>query len=124
MVTLIKKASCSLLLLGVLFFNFGASESNAAELTGKISFYLGQGSLGSDGKVLTKNDVAVSYANRNLPKGTPILTTNTAKNIKRTLYKWDYGGFGNDVILDVQKAMYTEMGGVISAGYFPGHIKY
>lgn len=121
---LFKKALCSVLVLGVLFFNLGVTESNAAEKYGNISFYDGEGKKGSDEKILTKYDVAVSYSDRFLPKGTIILTTNTTKNIKRTLYKWDYGSFGGNVILDVQRSMYTEMGGVISQGYFTGYIMY
>lgn len=88
MTVFIKKALGSLLVLGILAFNLGVVETHSAERYGYISYYDGEGSKRSDSKILTKNDVAVSYADRYLPKGTPILTTNTTKNIKRTLYKW------------------------------------
>jgi hypothetical protein len=41
-----------------------------------------------------------------------------------SLYKWDYGSFGGTVILDVKRSMFTELGGVISNGYFSGYIMY
>ena len=115
----IKKIVPSALILGVLFFVFGAIKSDAAEQYGKTSFNDGVGKAGSEQEVLTKNDVAVNYTYRYLPKGTPIITINTSSHIKRTLYKWDYGHFILNVILDVQRSMFTEMGGVISNGYFP-----
>lgn len=124
MTVFIKKALGSVLVLVILSFNLGVVETNAAEKYGHVSFYDGQGSVGSDGKILTKFDVAVSYADRYLPKGSTILTLNRTKNIKKTLYKWDYGSFGGTVILDVQRSMFTEMGGIINNGYFDGYIKY
>lgn len=40
----------------------------------------------------------------------------------KTLYKWDYGSFGGNIILDVQRSMFIEMGGVINDGHFDGRI--
>lgn len=124
MTLFVKKVVCSVLVLGLVFLNVGVTETRAGERYGVISFYDGEGKKGSDGKILTKYDVAVSYVDRFLPKGTIILTTNETKNIKKTLYKWDYGSFGANVILDVQRSMFIEMGGIISDGYFKGFIMY
>lgn len=124
MTVFIKKALGSVLVLVILFFNFGIVETNAAEKYGHVSFYDGQGSVGSDGKILSKFDVAVSYANRHIPKGSTVLTLNRDTNVMKTLYKWDYGSFGGTVILDVQRSMFIEMGGVIRDGYFNGRIMY
>ena len=122
--TMFKKALGAVLVLVMLSFNLGIVETNAAEKYGHVSFYDGEGSVGSDGKVLTKYDVAVGIADKHVPKGTTILTLNTDTNIKKTLYKWDYGSFGGTVILDIQRSMFIEMGGVINDGYFNGRIMY
>ena len=114
----IKKIVPSALILGVLFFVFGELKSDAAEQYGKISFNDGVGKAGSDQEVLTKNDVAVNYTYRYLPKGTPVLATHTNSHIKRTLNKSDYGHFNLNVILDVQRSKFTEIVGVFSNGYF------
>lgn len=93
MTSTINKIVSSALILGILSFSLGGVESNPAEKYGDTSFNDGVGKVGSDQKVLTKNDVAVNYTYRYLLKGTSVLATTTNSHVKRTLNKWGYGYF-------------------------------
>ncbi|MGG5255258.1 hypothetical protein ACQYAD_17655 [Neobacillus sp. SM06] len=105
----------------------GIKESDAATVRrGKISFYDGEGKLGADQKILTRYDCAVGFLYKYITKGTPIYTSNEDKLKFVTLYKWDWGGFNDPVILDVQRSAFQyDLGGSITLGYIPnGRISY
>jgi hypothetical protein len=88
------------------------------EAYGKISYYNGVGSIGSDGKVLEDYDCATKIGFDEPPAGTLIWAHNNDNGKIAAVQKWDTGTFSPGVILDVMPTVFTNaLGGSIDAGF-------
>jgi hypothetical protein len=117
----IKKLILPVVTFGLIFTSLGITQASAASYsqTGKISFFYGEGKRGSDEKILGANDCAVGKDyGKVIPKGTAIKAQNLSNGKSATVYKWSYGNFGGDVILDVMPGVFkNKLGGNTLDGY-------
>ena len=107
-------------LLSITFLTIPA-EAKYYSATGKISWYLGEGHIGYNGKIITGMDCATKKSVDNPPGGTPIYVTDLSNGAKGTFFKNDVGSLKPGVVLDLTyKGFAVYFGHLDSDGYFNG----